>query len=412
MRLIVLEHVTEALMAALLALLAWLRRVLKAIDEGMMKVEEFTHRLIHTFWRLFVSLLQVSVFYLPSIALLALYFLFGSLLFLAGSIGWFLLITLLAIAKWQSVEAKEEKEYAGTPGEGSRMLIRALPMVFAVILLLIWPQQQYVWFVWVWYLLVLVPTYIARRLLHDATGDTLTVLCMAFVLPFFASFGLPVLAWMCEFCGDQTSKRPAALCYSLAAHFGGPTPELLMKDVDDPDAAGEYMQTLGELKKKDFSSVRCQLSKEAKTHHQNKRYREEIRSLSMLIAIDDSNEQRYREDRATAFNKLGEYDFALADVTRALKLAWNPYATDRPVRGYCQISDADLFYMRGLIYMQQEKYSKAVEEFDTAVKIWPHKKEVYLKRSEAFAAIGNTKKAAEDLRMAEEEEKKWKKKSE
>lgn len=82
---------------------------------------------------------------------------------------------------------------------------------------------------------------------------------------------------------------------------------------------------------------------------------------------------------------LREYDLALNDFTKAIKLN---YKLDYS------------YYYRGYVYLKEKKYSNAISDFSNSIKYNPKLKMAYRQRSKAYEMIGNKKSALKDLIQA------------
>lgn len=90
-------------------------------------------------------------------------------------------------------------------------------------------------------------------------------------------------------------------------------------------------------------------------------------------------------NRADAYYKNGNYELAVADLTKAIQLnetydmAW---------------------YNRGNAYGQLGKFKEAFNDLDQAIKLDPDNADAYNKRGQAYAVLGNKEAAFEDFRKA------------
>ena len=89
--------------------------------------------------------------------------------------------------------------------------------------------------------------------------------------------------------------------------------------------------------------------------------------------------------RAALYEKKGEWEAALEDLSGALKLA---------------TKDAVLFRRRGVVYLEHGQTSEAISDFYKATALKPDYSEAFFDRGRAYAAQGDAEFSKEDLRTA------------
>jgi tetratricopeptide (TPR) repeat protein len=87
-------------------------------------------------------------------------------------------------------------------------------------------------------------------------------------------------------------------------------------------------------------------------------------------------------DRASAYNRLRDFDAAIADLTQALEL--DPDYTDAYVN-------------RAGIHQLQENYQQAIADYTQALEQTPDDPVLYLARGSAYAALGDVENTARDF---------------
>jgi tetratricopeptide (TPR) repeat protein len=88
-------------------------------------------------------------------------------------------------------------------------------------------------------------------------------------------------------------------------------------------------------------------------------YFQAIESYSQVLKLDPSNSIAYCF-RGMDYDRLGKYDLAIADLTKAIQLEPTKYAI--------------LYYRRGGVYEKMNKHDLAKADFDTAMKLDPTSK--------------------------------------
>ncbi|MEW6112895.1 MAG: tetratricopeptide repeat protein [Thermodesulfobacteriota bacterium] len=111
------------------------------------------------------------------------------------------------------------------------------------------------------------------------------------------------------------------------------------------------------------------------------------RAISLLSAVIDRDPHAYRvyNDRGVAYKRLGRFDQALQDYTRALEIKPD-YAT--------------ALNNRGVLHLEKGEYQKAVEDLTLALKHGELAGKIYTNRGLAYAGMGDRARAMEDYRKA------------
>ena len=128
--------------------------------------------------------------------------------------------------------------------------------------------------------------------------------------------------------------------------------------------------------------------------------------------------------RGVARYDRGELEHAVADFTRALSLAPDPITYFERGRTYCLLgrfreaiadlteasrsnhpSDEFRFHVwlfRGISYRESGEYQRALDDFQTALRVNPQEARGYVERAKCYRAAGDIEKALCDERKAQE----------
>lgn len=87
-------------------------------------------------------------------------------------------------------------------------------------------------------------------------------------------------------------------------------------------------------------------------------------------------------DRAVEFNNAGEYQKAILEMNKALRIL---------------PSDGEIYYARGLIHLGSENYSAAIEDFGQAIRLDPAYGDAYANRAKAYSKLDQFDRAIDDL---------------
>ncbi|MBM4327185.1 MAG: tetratricopeptide repeat protein [Deltaproteobacteria bacterium] len=111
------------------------------------------------------------------------------------------------------------------------------------------------------------------------------------------------------------------------------------------------------------------------------------RAISLLSAVIDGDSKAYRayNDRGVAYKRLGRFDQALQDYTRALEI--------RP-------DYASALNNRGVLHLERGECRRAVEDLTLALNHGELGGKIYTNRGLAYVCIGERAKAKEDYRRA------------
>lgn len=104
--------------------------------------------------------------------------------------------------------------------------------------------------------------------------------------------------------------------------------------------------------------------------------------VNVVTASLDSALVSIYNNRAFAYRCKGQYDSAIADLSKAILL--------KP-----DLSES--YNNRGLVYYDNGEYNNAIEDFSNAIMINPHLSYAYYKRGLAYNQIGEYQKAKNDL---------------
>lgn len=109
-----------------------------------------------------------------------------------------------------------------------------------------------------------------------------------------------------------------------------------------------------------------------------------VLSASVVLRDNPDDGEAYL-NRGMAYGLLEEYDLALADYNRAIKLdPKNPKA----------------FLERGIIHFDREEFHDALRDMTKAIKLDSHVAHFFEMRSEVYNEMGNTAKAVKDISRA------------
>jgi len=102
--------------------------------------------------------------------------------------------------------------------------------------------------------------------------------------------------------------------------------------------------------------------------YEQKDFENSIKAYSISLELNEYAEAY--NNRGIAYARLGEYDKAVKDYDKAIKL--------KP-------DLAEAYYNRGLAYAKQQKYDEAIKDYDEAIKLKPDLAEAYVGRGIAYA---------------------------
>ena len=165
------------------------------------------------------------------------------------------------------------------------------------------------------------------------------------------------------------------------------------------------------------------LREEVKRLGEERKYNELIPKTTELI---NSEEEPLRKARAYCVRSIvrrnkGDYDDAIADCTKAIKLdpqyaraylfrglAYNCKGNyDRAIADYAKAIELDpkytkIYLIRGLAYVTQDNYNRAIADYTVAIKLDPKYAEAYIFRGFAHSLQGNYDQAIEDYTQVTE----------
>ena len=122
----------------------------------------------------------------------------------------------------------------------------------------------------------------------------------------------------------------------------------------------------------------------AMVHDLNGDYEVALTDYTLAIKHDLINHSLYYE-RGSIYNKIEQYDKAIADWTVVIQLT----------------ADAMGYYNRGIAYKEQGKFDEAISDFTKAIDLNSKFVDAHLSRSECHTAKGDTALAAMDLAQAD-----------
>ena len=154
------------------------------------------------------------------------------------------------------------------------------------------------------------------------------------------------------------------------------------------------------------------------TFERNKVWKDEL-SLWNDAVIKSPNKARPLTSRGTAYSKIGQWNKAIADYTRALQIdpKYQLALTDRgfayrnlgqydkAIADYTRAIEIDPMYAltwsnRGYILFKRGEWQKAIDDFNKAIEINPEFVDAYSNRSAAYSSIGQYDKAIADITKA------------
>jgi tetratricopeptide (TPR) repeat protein len=125
--------------------------------------------------------------------------------------------------------------------------------------------------------------------------------------------------------------------------------------------------------------------------------------------------------RARAYAEMNNMDNAVADYKKAIDIdgrnlgAWQglieyyrlnkEYEKALTTANDCIYVNSESpagYYERGLIYLDEKRFKKALTELDHAVSLRSDFREAYAARARAYQALGETEKASADFKKAED----------
>jgi tetratricopeptide (TPR) repeat protein len=119
-------------------------------------------------------------------------------------------------------------------------------------------------------------------------------------------------------------------------------------------------------------------------------YEDAIQALDKAIQLDPGHAEAYSL-RGTARSDLGDYQNALADLTKAIEMAKE--SNDQAVL-------SELHYARALNHARSHGWKEAIVDFDAAVAISPNDPDYYNGRSRAHFFAGDTAASIKDAEEA------------
>lgn len=115
------------------------------------------------------------------------------------------------------------------------------------------------------------------------------------------------------------------------------------------------------------------------------KYQESINYYTEILKENPDNEVAYNRRGNVYYLKLNEYDLAIADYSRALKINaiyWKPY------------------FNRGNVFEMLGNYGEAISDYDKAIALNPNFSVAYESRGYCYLMLGETKKALTDFAKA------------
>ena len=110
------------------------------------------------------------------------------------------------------------------------------------------------------------------------------------------------------------------------------------------------------------------------------------------------------EERAWAYAAKGEDEKAAADFGKAEELDRRP--VNRSATFFPSIARNEMlaagYINRGHLYLEKGERDRAIEDFSKAISLNPNDPRAYADRAKAYAAKGEIKKTADDLRKLKE----------
>jgi serine/threonine protein kinase len=169
----------------------------------------------------------------------------------------------------------------------------------------------------------------------------------------------------------------------------------------------------------DPKNPKCYLAR-ALIHQQLKDPTKAIQYFDQAIKLAPS-ESNYYFLRGRAYAEINNMDKAVADYKQAIDIdgrnlgAWQglienyrqnkEYEEALSTANDCISANSDSpagYYERGLIYLDQKRFKKALTELDHAVSLRPDFREAYAARARVHQALGETEKASADFKKAED----------
>jgi len=117
--------------------------------------------------------------------------------------------------------------------------------------------------------------------------------------------------------------------------------------------------------------------------YEQKNFEDSIKAYSTSLKLNEYAGAYY--NRGVAYAELGEYDRAIEDYNKAIKLN----------KEY-----AEAYYNRGVAYVVLGKYNRAIEDFNKAIELNLDDAEAYYNRGVAYAELGEHNRAREDMLRA------------
>ncbi len=113
-------------------------------------------------------------------------------------------------------------------------------------------------------------------------------------------------------------------------------------------------------------------------------YQRAIKDYDRDIKLDLQDEQAY-VNRGVTYEKLGNYQLAIEDFNKAIEL---------------DLQDEQAYVNRGATYKKLGNYQLAIEDFDKAIKLDPRCTRAYYNRGNVYGTLGNYQQAIEDYNKA------------
>lgn len=126
-----------------------------------------------------------------------------------------------------------------------------------------------------------------------------------------------------------------------------------------------------------------------------KAFGEALKEFDAAIASDPKAKYAFL-GKATAYEQMGEYEQSISNYTLALELSTAEPEAFGTSPGKIHDADSIIYCYRGDAYLKAGQVQKALEDYDTAIRLVPEFPRAYHQRAQAYTNLGNIEQAKND----------------